>query len=65
MNMSSSGRARLSLIASMVIFGTIGIFRRHIALPSRVIAMLRGAVGAAFLLGLMRLRGQKLGREGV
>lgn len=65
MNMSSSGRARLSLIASMVIFGTIGIFRRHIALPSSVIAMLRGAVGAAFLLGLMRLRGQKLGREGV
>ena len=59
------GGSRLPLIAAMVIFGTIGIFRRHIALPSSVIAMLRGAVGAAFLFGLMRLRGQRLDRNGV
>ena len=48
------------LIASMVIFGTIGIFRRWIALPSASIAALRGIVGAAFLLALTALRGKKL-----
>ena len=48
------------LIASMVIFGTIGIFRRFIALPSASIAALRGIVGAAFLLALTVLRGKKL-----
>ena len=59
------GASRLPLIASMVIFGTIGIFRRHIALPSSVIAMLRGAVGMAFLYGLMRLRGQRMDMRSV
>ena len=40
----------------MSVFGTIGIFVRWIGLPSSVIALVRGAVGAAFLLLLARFR---------
>ena len=37
------------LIAAMVIFGTIGIFRKYIPLSSGMLAFVRGALGAAFL----------------
>lgn len=39
----------LFLIVSMVVFGTIGVFRRYIPLPSSVIAVARGAIGSTFL----------------
>lgn len=42
--------ARGSLILSMGIFGTIGLFRRLIPLPSGAIAFFRGLVGALSLL---------------
>jgi len=48
--MKETQKARLALITSMTVFGTIGIFRRYIPLPSSLLAMLRGAVGAVFLL---------------
>ena len=51
--------ARLQLIASMVIFGTIGLFVRYIPLPSSVIACVRGFVGMLFLLLVMALRRKK------
>lgn len=38
-----------ALVTSMVIWGTIGIFRRYIPLPSGVIALARGVIGALFL----------------
>lgn len=38
------------LIGSMVIFGTIGIFRRFIPVSSPMLAFVRGAMGAGFLL---------------
>ena len=40
----------ISLIASMTIFGTIGIFRNYIPFPSAFLAMSRGFIGAAFIL---------------
>lgn len=49
-------RAKRDLIFSVSVFGTIGIFVRWISLPSSVIALVRGAVGAAFLLLLARFR---------
>jgi len=58
--MNEKKKALGALVASMVIFGTIGIFRRHIDLPSSVIAMLRGFIGTAFLFVFIRLRGQRL-----
>lgn len=43
----------------MVIFGTIGLVRRHIDLPSSFIALARAVIGAAFLLGVLMLRREK------
>ena len=42
-------RARLSVIGAMVIFGTIGLFVKYIPLPSSIIAVARGFIGAIFL----------------
>ena len=58
-------RALFSLIFSMVIFGTIGIFRRHIALSSGVLAMARGFIGAAFLLLIIALKREKLSKAAI
>ena len=49
--------ARIRIILSMVIFGTIGIFRRLIPLPSGMIAMMRGLTGSIFLALVMAVRG--------
>lgn len=40
----------IKLISSMFIFGTIGIFRRHLDLPSTVIVLYRAVIGTVFLL---------------
>lgn len=48
--MKNESNARVSLILSMVIFGTIGIFRKYIPLSSGVVAFVRGVLGVAFLL---------------
>jgi len=45
-------------MTAMVIFGTIGIFRKYIPLSSAMLALVRGAVGTLFLLALVRLKGQ-------
>lgn len=58
-------RARLSLIASMCIFGTIGLLRRALPVPSGFLAMLRGLLGAASLLALVYLRGGRLSRSAI
>ena len=51
--------ARLPFAASMLIFGTIGLLRRFIDLPSGVIACFRGLLGCVLLLLLQRLRGKR------
>ncbi len=48
--MTEKNRARIMLISSMVIFGTIGIFREYIPLPSSVIALARSVIGVITLL---------------
>ena len=40
------------LLASMLIFGTIGLFRRYLPVSSGILACVRGAIGAAALLPL-------------
>lgn len=50
---------KIQLAAAMLIFGTIGLFSRGIPLPSGVIALVRGAVGAVFLLVVMLIGRQK------
>ncbi len=49
-------RAKIQCFSSMFLFGTIGIFVRGIPLSSTVIALVRGVVGAAFLLIVMAAR---------
>ncbi len=51
-----TNKAKLELIAAMFIFGTIGIFVRHIPLPSSMIALVRGFVGAFFVLLFVYLK---------
>lgn len=48
--------ARIKLISTMVVFGTIGIFVRSIPMSSSIIAMVRGFIGAAFLLVIAALK---------
>lgn len=50
MKQTSNGAAKLSLIIAMLVFGTIGIFRNLIPMPSSVIALVRGGVGTLFLM---------------
>ncbi len=51
-------RSMMMLVASMAIWGSIGIFRRYIPLPSAVLAASRGIIGSAFLVLLLKLRGR-------
>ena len=49
----------LALTLSAAIFGTIGLFRRWIPLPSGMLAMIRGLLGTAAMIVLLLLRRQK------
>ena len=49
MSNKNNNKDKLLLIFSMIIFGTIGIFRRYIELPSAFLAMSRGFIGTAYL----------------
>lgn len=60
-----ANKAKLELIASMFIFGTIGIFVRHIPLPSSMIALVRGFVGAFFVLLFVYLKKSKPDKEAI
>jgi len=52
-NQSESTKSKLMFLTAMFIFGSIGIFRRYIPLPSGTIAMCRGFIGVLFLLAAM------------
>ena len=56
----NSPKSLAMLAASMLIFGSIGVFRRFILLPSAVIACARGIVGALFLTLFTMVRGKRL-----
>ena len=48
------------LLASVFIFGTIGILRRYIPLSSSLIALVRGGTGSVFLISLIYFSKKKL-----
>ena len=60
LKISGNMKEKLSIILSMVIFGTIGIFVKYIGLPSGIIAAFRGIAGAAVILLVMLLTGRKV-----
>lgn len=49
-------RSYINAIFSMLIFSTIGIFRRFIPLPSGLLALTRGILGGVFLFVLLKIR---------
>lgn len=51
--------SKMSLAGAMVVFGTIGLFVRNINMPSSIIAFIRGAIGAAFLVIFCFVTGKK------
>lgn len=65
MSITKEQQSKALLTLSMVIFGTIGIFRRHIPLSSGMIALLRGGIGVVFLLVFCLLRGRKLSLQSI
>ena len=56
---------RMQLILSMLIFGTIGVFRRAIPYPSSVVALARSVIGLAFLLLVRAIRHEPVERAAV
>ncbi len=50
-------------LSSMLIFGTVGVLRRYIPLPSALLAFTRGVLGGLFLLVFVLLRKKKGGGE--
>ena len=63
--MEKETNAKTSLILAMVIFGTIGIFRKYIPLPSGIVACVRGILGVAFLLVFIKIKKIKMDREAI
>ena len=63
--MGAANRAKLQLIASMFIFGTIGIFVRYVPLPSSVLALVRGFVGSIFVFLFLMLRKSSISKEAI
>lgn len=53
MEQKNSKKAVVGVIVTMLIFGTIGIFREYTPLPSGLLSMARGLIGAAFLFAVM------------
>ncbi len=51
--------ATIELVLSMMVFGSVGIFRRMIPFPSGFVAMARGVIGVAFLILVLLLKRKK------
>lgn len=56
---------RAQIVLSMLIFGTIGLFRRWIPFPSSVVALARSVIGLVFLLAVRALRHDPVDRAAV
>lgn len=63
--MTKEQTSRLKMVFSMVIFGTIGLFVRNIALPSSIISLSRGICGVIFLFVVMAVKRTKLSRTAI
>ena len=53
-------RATAQLVASLLVFGTLGLFVRLIPLAPTMLALTRGLMGAAFLMLVLLARGKRL-----
>lgn len=62
-NRPNDRRSLLMLVSSMLIFGTIGVFRRYIPVSSAFLAFSRGVLGGLCILLFLRLRRQPSGEK--
>ena len=63
--MGKENNAKLFLILAMTIFGTIGIFRKYIPLPSGIVACARGVLGVAYLLAFIKIKKIKMDMDAI
>lgn len=61
----NQGNARIMMIIAMSIFGTIGFITYHIDLPSSIIVVFRGTIGASFMLVLIYAMGSRLSKDDI
>lgn len=60
-----TGRDRLQLIITMLLFGTIGTLSRFIAMPSSIICLGRAFFGVAVILAVLAARGARPDTEAI
>ena len=65
MNSNDSKKDKLMLCSAMVVFGTIGIFRRYIDLPSGMLAMSRGFIGTLYLIIFVMVTKKGISKENI
>ncbi len=58
--MDNKNSVKMNVILSMFIYGTIGIFVKYIPLPSAMVSMIRGMIGAPFLLIILFVKKSKI-----
>ena len=58
--MKEQRRAKVLLSLSMIIFGTLGVFTRNIAVTSGELALYRAILAALLILGYFLITGQRI-----
>ena len=58
--MNNSGKARLMIVTSMAVFGTLGLFVRNIAVSSGELALYRAVLAALLISAYIFVTGQKI-----
>ena len=56
---------RTKYVAAVVLYGTIGVFLRHVSLPSEIVALWRGVIGALYIIVYQRFRHQRMDRNAI
>ena len=62
-NKTNDRKSVWMIVSSMLIFGTIGVFRRYIPLSSPFLASVRGVIGGLFILAFIKLKSKKVRKK--
>lgn len=57
---SDTTKAKIRLITSMILFGTVGLIVRRIGLPSGLVSLLRGLLASLFLIAVIHRKGIRI-----
>ncbi len=56
---------RIKYIIAVVLYGTIGMFLRQVSLPSEIVVLCRGTLGALFICAYLKSRGRRIDRSAI